>query len=92
MEQSDCHRTTYTVRQLEQDVFLIIITVQFILHRKAWVDERSHHAPIYTYKFQMVANAINCVVKLIPMLTVAAVKSITKTVIQRHPRDSRISC
>ena len=25
------------------------------------------------------------------MLTVAAVKSITETVIQRHPRDSRIS-
>ena len=41
-----------------------------------------------TYKFQMVANAITRVVKLIPMLTVAAVKSITKTVIQRHPRDS----
>ena len=46
------HHTAYTVRQLEQDVLLIIIIVQFILHHKAWVDERSHHAPIPTYKFQ----------------------------------------
>ena len=68
MEQSDCFRSShyiiiYTVRQLEQDVFLIIIIVQIILHCKAWVDERSHHAPIPTYKFQWLLMLYMIVVK-----------------------------